>query len=364
MDQNTPTENRVSGMPPWGWDRPPIPQDSQNRRRKVVVRHLRNPDLETILPGFPGNLQWNGRFISAGTGRKGGYRRLLKWRFTPNPQKAEKKADPFRLSVHENDQFLAETGDFLVWLGHASFVLRLAGVTVITDPIFFDMPFVPRLAPMPLPPEKLAPITYTLLSHGHRDHMDLKSLRLLWRHNPSMTLLGPLGASQYLSKERRRGCDIQEAGWFQKFRTVSEVEIFFLPAAHWHRRTLTDYNRMLWGSFVIRGAGKTVFFAGDTAAGAHFAQIGQLFPEIDVALMPIGAYKPEYIMKRSHLSPLEAIEAFNALGARVMIPMHFGTYDLASEPLGEPPRLLRQHATRLQGRLRFLSPGEVFCDWP
>jgi L-ascorbate metabolism protein UlaG (beta-lactamase superfamily) len=314
-----------------------------------------NPKLTTINPRFKGNAQINERFVSKAHDAKGKYKKLLRWKFSANPQAREKSAENYRLGVTHNESFMHSDQDMLVWLGHAAFFIRIAGVAIVTDPVYFSLPFVPRLAPVPINPEKITPVDYILISHGHRDHLDLRSLKLLSSRNTKATVLGPLGIPTVLQKYK---ITVQAAGWYQQFITKPEIKIYFLPAAHWHRRGVSDYNKMLWGSFIIEGGGKTIFFAGDTAKGEHFAQINELFPQIDIALLPIGAYKPAYIMKASHLSPVEAVAASNQLKTRMFVPMHYGTYDLANEPLGEPINLLKQNSGKVDGELQVINPGE------
>ena len=130
-----------------------------------------------------------------------------------------------------------------------------------------------------------------------------------------------------------------------------------MPVRHWNRRGLLDFNKTLWGSFIIRHNGTNIYFAGDTSMGDHFYETANMFPEIDYCLLPVGAYKPENIMQDAHLSPQEAYEAFKILGGKRFIPMHFGTYDLGDEPLGEPQRILETYADK---NTKILKVGEVF----
>ena len=122
----------------------------------------------------------------------------------------------------------------------------------------------------------------------------------------------------------------------------SPLEITYLPAAHWHRRGLTDLNQVLWGSFMIRVQDKLIYFAGDTAYAEHFETIEARFGPVDIALMPIGAYKPAYMMAKSHVNPHEAAKAANVLRAGHVVPMHYGTFDLSDEPASEPLRQLTE----------------------
>jgi len=179
-----------------------------------------------------------------------------------------------------------------------------------------------------------------LLSHGHRDHFDIPSLKIVLANNPSINILGPLNCTALFSKLNVNGT-IQEAGWYQKYKSQT-VEFVFLPAKHWHRRGVNDFNKVLWGSFYIKGKNQSIYFAGDTAYGRHFKEIKQSVPPIDYCLMPIGAYKPPFLMNLFHVTPEEAFRAYQELGAGNFIPMHYGTFDLSDEPLGEPEREIRR----------------------
>ena len=120
----------------------------------------------------------------------------------------------------------------------------------------------------------------------------------------------------------------------------SGLTITFVPSQHWSRRGLTDTNEALWGGFVVEGGGARVYHSGDTAYFEGFREIGQCFPRLDAALLPIGAYDPEWFMRPQHMSPEDAVQAFVDLGARRLLPMHWGTFKLTDEPLDEPPRRL------------------------
>jgi L-ascorbate metabolism protein UlaG (beta-lactamase superfamily) len=176
-----------------------------------------------------------------------------------------------------------------------------------------------------------------------------------------MQAMVPLQMSSLL-KAAVPGLVVQEAGWYQQFTIAEEtgVEIIYLPAAHWHQRGLNDMNKVLWGSFLLRTPHWQLYFAGDTAYKDHFKEINQLFGAPDICFIPIGAYKPAFMMDKSHLNPAEAVQAFNELGGKTFIPMHFGTFDLSDEPAGEPLRLLEQFAAagQFQGTLRAPAIGE------
>jgi len=147
---------------------------------------------------------------------------------------------------------------------------------------------------------------------------------------------------------------VQEAGWYQAYDTGSDISITLLPAFHWSRRSLFDTNSILWGSYLIRTDEVTVFIAGDTGYADHFKEIGRLFDDIDYAILPIGSYEPDHIHKNSHMTPEQALQAFEDLNANTMIPVHYGTFDLSDEPIAEPMERLIQEIKR-----KAMPPGSV-----
>jgi L-ascorbate metabolism protein UlaG (beta-lactamase superfamily) len=133
----------------------------------------------------------------------------------------------------------------------------------------------------------------------------------------------------------------QEAGWYQQYNTEG-FELVFLPTRHWAKRGLTDTNQRLWGAFILKIDGLTIYFGGDSGYGSHYKDVAALYPEIDYAILGIGAYEPEWFMEDNHSSPTKAYQAFKDLKAKYFIPMHYGTFDLSDEPLGKPQRELEE----------------------
>ena len=329
------------------------------QQNKTLIRHLKNERLETIKPGYRGNKTIDGRFANGNELYNPDFSKVLRWQLSRNPQREQKKLDHYTPNIQEGKGFLEDDRDMLVWLGHSSFFLRLGGVTFLTDPVLFDISLVKRRVGLPCPPEELRNINFLLRSHAHRDHLDKKSVQLLSRNNPGLKALAPLRTGDIL-RSINPALPYQEAGWFQKFDLVPDgIEVYFMPASHWHRRGLTDMNKVLWGSFVLKTQEHTLFFAGDTGFAPHFEEIEELLGPMDVCLMPVGAYKPPFLMQKSHLNPHEAVKAYNLLRGGTFIPMHYGTYDLSDEPPSEPVRLLEQIAASgtLQG-LRIPAIGE------
>ena len=332
------------------------------------ISYLRNEALPTVRPGYPGNKLFGREFANGEELFEPSFGTVLKWQLATNPQKEEKKRDTWAPEVVDCAAAFSSTEDMLVWLGHSCFLLRAAGVSLLFDPMLFSSLGLQHRHALPCPPEAMRSIDYLLLSHGHRDHLDAQSIRLLAAQNPQLQVLSSLRMGPLL-RGMAPALPVQEAGWWQQYDLGpdSPLEITFLPAAHWHRRGLADLNQVLWGSFMIRVNDKLLYFAGDTAYAEHFEAIEARFGPIDVALMPIGAYKPAYMMAKSHVNPHEAAKAANVLRAGHVVPMHYGTFALADEPASEPLRQIREVAAggMLRGELHAPAVGEVlrWQDW-
>lgn len=285
-------------------------------------------------------------------------KKALKWKLGSLFTKRRERVadDDFRLNVQPlSAKDLARDDDFIVWLGHATFYMQLDGVKIITDPVFGDIPLIPRLAEFPIDPKVLEP-DIVLLSHGHYDHLDLKSLDALDIYGKGVKVVMPLGLGSYL----KDGANGVELDWYGT-TTYRGVTIDALPASHWHRRGVFDFNRALWCSFSITSSKRRLFFAGDTAMDGHFEEIKQKFAPIDTALLPIGAYQPREIMKDNHLNPQEALEAAEILGAKEMLPYHYGTFKLSDEPIGEPYSWIKRLAvSSSKVDIKVVDVGEVY----
>lgn len=221
----------------------------------------------------------------------------------------------------------------LTWLGHASWLVQLDDLSLLIDPIFSESigPGIKRLVPKALEVEQLPQIDAQLVSHNHRDHLDLPSLRAV-----TSPIVAGLGMREFFDKQK---LTCTELGWWDETR-VGAVTIRFVPSQHWSRRGLSDENATLWGGFVIEGSTARLYHSGDTAYFDGFAEIGRRSGSIDAAMLPIGAYDPEWFMSKQHMNPEEAVRAFTDLRARHFVAMHFGTFKLTDEPLDEPPTRL------------------------
>lgn len=264
------------------------------------------------------------------------FRDLLRWqrerrRLPPSPPELSQPA-----SVLQNDGSpLRQGGNSLTWVGHASVVVRLDEHTVLCDPVWSPtIPgFIPRLAPTGLALEALPRIDVVLISHNHYDHLDLPTLRRLGLNTQ---LFVPAGLQRYF--HGRGFTKVREFNWWESAQAGS-LQVTFVPAQHWSRRLPWDTNQSWWGGWVIEGS-QRVYFAGDTGFFSGFVRIADRFPALDCAMLPIGAYEPRWFMQPVHMNPEEAGAAFALLGAKHMVPLHYGTFKLTDEPIGEPlPRL-------------------------
>lgn len=217
------------------------------------------------------------------------------------------------------------------WIGHASFLLRIAGVTVLVDPVLSQrIPGVGRRLAQPgLDP--LPPVDVLLISHNHYDHLDAPTVRGLPRDT---RVVVPGGLGRWF---RRRGFTaVTELDWWESV-AVGELTVDLVPANHYSRRGLFDTCATLWGGWMLTaGNGVRLYHGGDSAYGPLFSRIGARYPGIDVAMLQVGAYEPRWFSSSVHADPEEAVTAVDDLGASAMVPMHWGTFQLSREPVLEP----------------------------
>ncbi|HXZ81305.1 MAG TPA: MBL fold metallo-hydrolase [Terriglobales bacterium] len=235
----------------------------------------------------------------------------------------------------------------VTFIGHSGFFLQLAGQNLVIDPNYANWLFVlKRLRRPGVRIKDLPPIHVVLVSHAHFDHLHRPSLRAIARHTrrrigTSPVLVVPEHVADLVSDLGYRDV-IQLGGW--KEHHHRGLKITQVPSQHWGARIIRDIHRG-FGGYVIQSHGHSIYHAGDTAYFKGFREIGERLRP-DVALLPIGAYHPASF-RNVHTSPEDAVQAFQDLGSRWMIPMHYGTFRLSHEPMDEPVRRLRHEANRV-----------------
>jgi N-acyl-phosphatidylethanolamine-hydrolysing phospholipase D len=263
------------------------------------------------------------------------------------------------------DRAAMERNPSITWIGHSTMLVRMDGVTFLTDPIFSEraspVSFAgpKRLVPPGVPFDKLPPVDFVLLSHDHYDHTDLPTIEALAKRGTRFIVPLKLG-----DLVRDAGGDAVELDWWQHTR-IGRVRVYCVPAQHFSGRSPGNHNQRLWAGWVVAGPPRRFYHAGDTGYFKGFAEIGKRLGPIDLAALPIGAYDPPSIMRFVHLNPEQAVQAAEDLGAKHIVGMHFGTFDLTDEPPDEPPQRFHAAADRAgfdSDRAWTLNVGES-RDW-
>lgn len=237
---------------------------------------------------------------------------------------------------------LGSEAALVTFIGHSTFLLQTAAGAVLTDPMYsmragpFNLFGPRRVRPPAVRLEDLPPIAVILLSHNHYDHCDLTTLSTLARRcDPAVVT--PVGNRRLFQSTGLR--HITELDWWDSTR-LSGLTISVTPAHHFSARTPFDRNRALWSGFVIGIGQRRIYFAGDTAYAPFFPEIPRRLGPPDLALIPIGAYEPRWFMRAVHMNPAEAVQAHLDVQSRLSVGMHFGTFQLTTEPMDEPVRAL------------------------
>jgi L-ascorbate metabolism protein UlaG (beta-lactamase superfamily) len=266
------------------------------------------------------------------------FRDVIKWM-----RNRPKKTLAFQVPQHEHKipQYLNEnrTQQTITWIGHSTFLIQKEGLNIVTDPVWAKkMGTSKRLTEPGLGIKEMPQLDVVVISHAHYDHLDFASLRALGG-NPDILVPEGLG-----SLMRRKGFNkVIELPWWGMTK-VGNLEFHFVPAQHWTRRSLWDTNSSHWGGWIIKKEGddeETLYFGGDSGYFRGFKEIGSRY-NIHTAMMPIGAYDPVWFMQISHITPEEAVQAFVDVKAKVLIPMHYGTFMLADDTPEEAIGRLRE----------------------
>ncbi|MDB2655784.1 MBL fold metallo-hydrolase [Candidatus Pelagibacter bacterium] len=248
--------------------------------------------------------------------------------------------------VKENLEKL-KNDDYIAWIGHATFLIKLGETTIITDPVFSNnagpLVFGPKRYVEPAIELKEIPKTDVfLLTHNHYDHQDMSTIRG-FPYKDAKVLL-PLKLGKYFKRYK----DVNEMDWYDEIQINSDLKITLLPAVHWSKRSLTDTNKTLWGNFLIEYKNKKIFFACDTGYGNIYKDLGEKYGPIDLSMINIGAYdfRPMFDKSIYHTTPEEALNIAQDLKSKKVLGTHWGTFVLSLEPIMEPPIRLKDNAEK------------------
>jgi L-ascorbate metabolism protein UlaG (beta-lactamase superfamily) len=305
--------------------------------------------LSVSAPAYKGpqSDHFNGKkFVNPGGVEVPGLNKVFKWMLNRKrtPWKENVHAPPGKRPLdHYND------GIRITFVNHSTFLIQVDGLNVLTDPVWakraspFSWAGPKRMCPPGIRFEDLPRIHLILLSHNHYDHLDLQTMRLLFgAHHPR--IVTPLGVKKFLDNESITGAT--DVDWWTVLPVNERVSIQCVPAQHFSGRGMLDRNKTLWCGYVINTTRGKIYFAGDTGYNpAIFKEIRQKCSPVRVAMIPIGAYKPQWFMAPVHTSPEEAVLIHREIGSQFSIGSHFGTFPLADEGLEEP---LRDLASALQ----------------
>lgn len=263
---------------------------------------------------------------------------FLEWKFSTQQNSYTEEEKSYLPKVITNPlQRIHALGnaDFIMWVGHNTFLIRINGTYFITDPIFSERALLPkRLTPPGISPDELKQLTgeiHVIITHNHYDHLDEDSINQL---PEDAVFYVPLGLKNYFTALGRN--NVAELDWWQEFSNENKFKIISLPKQHWSKRITQSTNSTLWASYMLITPKLTMYIAGDSGYFIGYHEYGKKFPHIDYALLPTTAYHPRWFMHYAHMDVNEALMAFEDLGARYFIPTQWGTFTLGEEPTGYP----------------------------
>jgi L-ascorbate metabolism protein UlaG (beta-lactamase superfamily) len=287
------------------------------------------------------------------------FKDLVKWitsDVNPNLYAIEVSNEWKNINLHEDD-------NYIIWIGHSTFLIKKAGITILTDPVFSDRasPFKnigpERLIPPAIPLNELPKIDFVTVSHNHYDHLDINSLKKISELSPNAVFLVPAGDLKLLKK--RKIDNVYQFNWWEAYKSEG-LTFTFTPVQHWSKRGLFDRNKSLWGGWYMNFNEFGMYHAGDTGYSKDFIDTRLKLGSPKYAFIPIGAYDPEWFMAESHVNPEDAIQIMIDLQAEKAFGMHWGTFALTDEDTLEPPSRLKE-ALKSINSPDFISliPGKV-----
>ena len=246
-----------------------------------------------------------------------------------------------------NDLENYKKNDYIAWIGHATYLIKLGETTIITDPVFSKnagpLIFGPdRFTDPALNLDEIPKTDVFLLTHNHYDHLDMSTVRKFPFKDAKV--LVPLKVGKYFKRYQ----NVNEMDWYDEIIINDKLKITFLPAVHWSKRSLMDTNKTLWGNFLINYKGKKILFACDTGFGNIYKELGKKYGPIDLTMINIGAYdfRPMFDKSVYHTTPEEALQVARDLNSKKVLGMHWGTFVLSLEPIMEPPKRFHDNAEK------------------
>ncbi len=292
---------------------------------------------------------------------------VLWWKLFSKTDYSQAEQAFFPAVLSDTARRLAQTkGDFILWIGHNTFLIRINNTYWLTDPIFSKRALVPaRVTPPALTMEafnRLVPEVNIIISHNHYDHLDRATMKKLPADAPVFV---PLGLKTMVEKMNKQM--VHEMDWWEEYSLDNGIKLICLPAQHWSLRITQGRNRSLWASWLLITPDVTLYFGGDSGYFKGFGEIGRRFPGIDYAFMATTAYHPRWFMAYNHMNIAEAVQGFTDLNARYFIPTQWGTFHLGDEPAGYPGLDLNRYISDNQldaGRFKIMDIGQILVIDP
>ncbi len=261
---------------------------------------------------------------------------------------------------YEELESLDNNSNFAVWIGHSSVLLKIAGKYILTDPVFsnypspFSLRHLQRFQPPPISIENLPDIDIVIISHDHYDHLDRPSIEKL--KDKTAHFITPLAVGDYLREWGVSDSKITELDWWES-TTKDGFTITATPARHGSGRGISEDNTTLWASFVVTSANFNLFYSGDTGMMPTFKEIGNKYGPFDLTMIQLGAYSENW--PYVHMTPEEAIEVHKMVYGSKLLPVHWGTFNLAYHAWDEPLRRAAITAEKENVDLIQTIPGRI-----
>ena len=342
--------------------------DAETLARIKSSKHFDGKTFVNLVPTHASTLDIND--ITDGVDEEEGH---LLWQFL-FPPKGKNPSQPIssrNLTLIDDARKLTTTlkdGEF-VWLGHSTVIFRMAGKTIITDPVFhraspvpisgkpFAMTHMPSVDELPF-------IDIVLISHDHYDHLDHKVIKQLVQQNKAGHFYAPLGVKAHLVRWGVRANDITEFDWYEEVEVETvqpdNLRLVFTPTRHFSGRRIKGHRTTLWGSWIVQSNELNVYFSGDGGYSSEFANIGERYGPFDIAFMEDGAYNKRW--RDVHMLPEESAQAGFDLKAKVVLPIHWGKFDLSTHHWREPVRRIKQAIA--QGNIQLDNERQIKLATP